>query len=77
MLHASAMAAVLYYCKILIVRLFFSNTRQVLHVCMWKFVWGIELIELAEKRSRASEVTLGSSTDPNLGHIQYKIKKNY
>ena len=34
---------------------------------------GIKLIELAEKRSRALEVTLGSSTDPNLIHIQYKF----
>ena len=35
---AAAMAAVLYYFKNLIVRLRFSNTRQVLHFCMWNFI---------------------------------------
>ena len=38
---------------------------------------GIKLIELAEKRSRALEVTLGSSTDPNLAHISASFKKPY
>ena len=38
MFAAAAMAAVLYYFKNLIVRLHFSNTRKVLHFCMWNFV---------------------------------------
>ena len=38
MFAAAAMAAVLYYFKNLIVRLRFSNTRQVLHFCMWNFI---------------------------------------
>jgi hypothetical protein len=33
-------------------------------------------LENIEKRSRALEVTLGSSTDPNLGHNPVQIKKN-
>ena len=34
----AALTAVLYYFKNLIVRLRFSNTRQVLHFCMWNFI---------------------------------------
>jgi hypothetical protein len=33
-------------------------------------------LENIEKRSRALEVTLGSSTDTNLGHNHSKIQKN-
>ena len=77
------------YCtivKFLIRGLCFSISRQVLHFCMWNFVsvnkaykfhiQKYDGFDNIENRSPPLEVTLGSSTNTNLGHNHYEILKN-